>query len=413
MTPQAFSYATVTSNKQIYIPPYGLTENVAFVLKIDPISFDVKKIPINKSEKTERWTFGVEVNGFLYFFPYNEDHILVINLENDSIEYIYINWPECTRDVQGKYISFHIYEDRIISLPYGEKYYFDHVLIFNTKDKKYEFVKLELNVNDYKKWHTSQLLDQKIYAVPRGERWTDNYFPYAIDFNCKDYSYNLVDMSKHWGNINLEQFSNKKHTTLAKANEKLYAPPYSENPNFDTIAIFKNKDWHYFSTGLIKTSRKYYSHVVAKNGKIYFPPAGHDEDWSELLIIDSETDNWYVKDLKIRKESKKYFSGVENSQGKIYYIPRGGCACMPTETWKKFGDLAEILVIDTNTDSHYTIDISEYFLDNTTIEKYNCCIIVDDIIYAFPYGESETFHTLLIFNTITEKVIKTIDFNEI
>ena len=31
------------------------------------------------------------------------------------------------------------------------------------------------------------------------------------------------------------------------------------------------------------------------------------------------------------------------------------------------------------------------------IEKYNNCVIKDDIIYAFPYGESESFQTVLMF----------------
>jgi hypothetical protein len=174
-----------------------------------------------------------------------------------------------------------------------------------------------------------------------------------------------------------------------------------------------NGSWAHERMGLKSTSRKYYSNTVSANGKIYFPPAGHEEDWCEMLIIDSNTDTWRTVNLEIGKESKKYFTGCESSNGKIYYIPRGGCVCMPTESWKEFGDLAEILVVDTTTDTFHTIDISEYFVDNTTIEKYNCSVIVDDKIFALPYGESDSFQTLLVFDTITEKVIKAIDLNGI
>ena len=413
MTPQAFSYATVASNGQIYVPPYGLTECIDYMLKIDPATHRVSKLPIVNSGKTERWTYGIEVDKWIFFLPYNEDCILAVNTKTDRIEHIRLRWPEHTEQVKGKYISFHKHNNKIVALPYGEGEVFDYALIFDTHSRADKFIKVECDINDCKKWHTSQLLDNNIHAVPRGERWDTNYFPYAISFNCNTLEYMLTDLSSHWTHIDREEYSNKKYTTLAKSNGKLYAPPYSENPNFDTLLIYKDGVWNSQPTGLTNTSRKYYSHTVAKNGKIYFPPAGHDENWSELLVIDPITDQWYTRELGIGKESKKYFAGVENSQGKIYYMPRGGCACMPTESWKEFGDLVEVLVINTNDDSYYTVDVSQYFLDNTTIEKYNSCVIVDDVIYAFPYGESETFHTLLIFDTRTDQVTNTIDLNVI
>ena len=199
---------------------------------------------------------------------------------------------------------------------------------------------------------------------------------------------------------------------MAKANGKLYAPPYSQNPMFDVKLMFDG-EWKSERMGLQSTSRKYFSHTVAKNGKIYFPPAGHDEDWSQMLVIDSKDDTWKTIDLKLGKESKKYFAGCENSKGKIYYIPRGGCVCEPLDTWKRRGDFTEILVVNPEDDSFYTIDVGEYFVDNTTIEKYNCSVIVNDKIFALPYGQSSTFQTVLVFDTIEEKVIKTIDLNDI
>jgi hypothetical protein len=412
MTPQAFSYATVASNGKIYVPPYGLTECVDHLLKINPNTFQIDKLKVINSGKTERWTYGIEYQEFLYFLPYNENYILCVDTTTDNVEHIDIQWPEDSKNIKGRYISFHLYKGKIFSLPYGETSTFDYAIIFDIETRQVQFKKIDLDINDCKKWHTSQIIEDIIYAVPRGERWKDCYFPYGIEFNCNTLDYKLNDFSVHWKDIDKQEMSNKKYTTLAKANGKLYAPPYSENPNFDIMLKF-DKSWSAEKTGLTSDSRKYFTNITASNGKIYFPPAGHEEDWGEMLIIDPVTDQWYTKDLGIGKESKKYFAGVENSKGKIYYMPRGGCACTPIGTWKQFGDLAEILVINTSDDTHYTIDISKYFLDNTTIEKYNCCVILEDVIYAFPYGESETFHTLLIFNTVTEQVIKTIDLNDI
>lgn len=412
MTPQAFSYATVAVNGKIYVPPYGLKDCVDHMLVIDPVTYDIKKLPIVNTHKTERWTYGVEVAGWIYFLPYNEDIILAVNTKTDSVEHIHCQWPDGTRSVKGKHISFQLHDSKIISLPYGEDAVYDYAMVFDTGRRAANFVKIDCEINDQKKWHTSQKLDNTIYAVPRGERWTDSYFPYGIEFNCETLTYKLNDFSQYWKDIDQQELSNKKYTTLAKANNKLYAPPYSENSQFDVMLKFDGQ-WTAEHTGMTDDSRKYFTHVVAANGKIYCPPAGHKEDWSKLLIIDSKDDSWRTVELNIGKESKKYFAGCENSQGKIYWIPRGGCVCMPADTWKQQGDLAEILVVDTKDDSFYTVDVSQYFTDSTTIEKYNCCVIVKDKIFAFPYGQSEEFQTVLVFDTITETVVKTIDLNEI
>lgn len=405
MTPQAFSYPTVGNNDMIYCAPYGLTESIAYMIKYDPAWHSVTKIPLEVNSSTEKWQTGIVHKNKIYFLPYNESKILVLNTDDDSVEYL-----ELGVKGQGKYIQGHIYGGHIIALPYGEHQPFNYALDIDMRTNNVTTRHLTLP-DETKRWHTTQMLDGTIYGLPRGETLGDT-FSLRIEYDCFDQSYKLIDMMHILYDYKNERHANKKWTTLAKANGKLYAPPYSEYKDFDLFAVRK-KGWEYIKTKQTSTSRKYFTHTVARNGKIFFPPAGHDEDWSEMFIINSVTDDWYVKDLGIGKESKKYFAGAENSQGKIYYIPRGGCVCEPEETWKSQGDLAEILVIDTNTEDHYTVDVSKYFTDSTSIEKYNQCVIIDDIIYAFPYGESDSFQTVLIFDTIKEKVIKTIDLNDI
>lgn len=407
MTPQAFSYGTLGSNNMIYLPPYGLNECLDYMLKLDPETYKITRIPLVVDSSFEKYTTGILHNDNIYFLPYNESRILVVSCIDDSVSYIDIGFTE-----RGKYNVGHLYNNKIIGIPYGTEDEFNMVLILDTETKTVISKHIDCPINDRKKWHTTQLLGNKIYGVPRGESTTKPYFPYMLEFNCDTYEYMLTNWGRLWQDIDNQPYiSNKKYTTLAKCNNKLYAPPYSENDNFDFLAKF-NGIWSFEHTFLTKTSRKYYTHTVASNGKIFFPPAGHEEDWSEMLIINSNTDKWYTKDLNIKKESKKYFSGVENN-GKLYYIPRGGCVCMPEESWKEFGDLAEILVVDIETDNHYTIDISEYFVDNTTIEKYNQSLLVGNKIFAFPYGETDKFQTVLIFDTVTEQVIKTIDLNDV
>lgn len=408
MTPQAFSYATVGNNGMIYVPPFGLTKSLDYMLKMDPETYAVKKIKLKVGNSTEKWQKGIVYRNLIYFLPYNETKILVVDTDTDTVEYINLAVTG-----QGKYIQGHIHGDEIIALPYGEHNPFEFAIHLNLVDHTVRYITIDVPVEDCKKWHTTQYIDGIIYGVPRGESWEGPMFNHSIAYDCNTSTYTLTDMSEHWPDLADVGMTNKKFTTLAKVGRTLYAPPYSENPNFDIMLRFDGTRWFSETTGLTQTSRMYYGHTVARNGKIYFPPAGHDEDWSEMLIIDSVIDAWYTKDLGIGKESKKYFTGVENSQGKIYYIPRGGCVCEPVETWKSQGDLAEVLVVDTTTDQHYTIDVGSHFKDSTTIEKYNDSVIINDIIFAFPYGESESFQTVLIFDTLKEEVIHTVDLNDL
>ena len=407
MIAQAFSYATLSNNGFIYIPPYGLSEPLDYMLKMDPNTYEITTIKLKINTSCEKWQRGIAYRKKIYFLPYNEENILVVNTDDDSIEYIKVEQPG-----QGKYIQGHIYRNKLIALPYGEHTPYDYVLKLDLESHEIELQKLTLPHNDCKKWHTTQILDGIIYGLPRGEDW-EKYFPYRIRYDCTTSNYVFTDMSPLWLDYDQEPMTNKKFTTMAKVGNKLFAPPYSENPNFDTLIKFIDGEWFSERTGLKATSRKYYTHTVARNGKIFCPPAGHDENWSSMLVIDSVTHKWHTIELGIGKESKKYFAGVENSQNKIYYIPRGGCVCEPTDTWKKQGDLAEVLVVDTISEQFYTIDISEYFKDSTTIEKYNNCIIKDDIIYAFPYGQSDSFQTVLVFDTIKEQIIHTTDLNDL
>lgn len=408
MTPQSFSYGVVGQNGMIYLPPYGLNQCLDFMLKLDPNTYEIKKIPLEVDSSFEKWIWGIAHEEKIYFLPYGESKILIVDTTDDSIEYV-----ELFAFGHGKYVMGHLYNNKIYALPHGDLEPFDHVLIYDLKTKMPGQQTIKLDINDTKKWHTSQLLGNKIYAMPRGDRKNAPYFPYRIVYDCDRMTYELDNLSNVWPEIDQQEYSGAKYTTLAQHNNKLYAPPYSRNPNFDVMAVYKDEEWIYFNTGQHETSRKYYTNIVSKNGKIYFPPAGHDEDWSELMVIDTKDDSVALRDLGIGKESKKYFAGGENSLGKIYFMPRGGCVCEPEDTWKSQGDLTEILVVDTADDSTYTIDVSEHYKDSTTIEKYNSCIMHDDKIFALPYGESIEFQDILVFDTLTEKVIKKIDLNEL
>jgi hypothetical protein len=345
----------------------------------------------------------------IYWLPYGENRVLVYDTDTKLHKYIPVNFPEDRMKTRGKYVMGHVYNNNIYCIPYGETDSLDQVLIVDLDNDTASTVTLNVPVNDKKKWHQSVLRDGIIYAAPRGER-RDLVFNYGIEFNCNDHSYILRDFSKYYLGY---EHSTMKYTTIAIANDVIYAIPYGYVDDFDFLLTNKNNKWTVERTGINDTTRKYFTHVHTKNNKLYFPPAGHHVSWSKFLIINGDTGQRTIKELGVGHETKKYFTGLENSKGKVFYIPRGGCVCDPFNEWKRNGDLAEILVIDTKDDSHYTVDISECFTDNTTIEKYNACCIVNDVIFAMPYGESDSFQTVIVFDTIDEKIIKTLDLNDL
>jgi hypothetical protein len=405
MTPQAFSYPTVGSDGIIYVPPYGLTETLNYMLAINPVTYAMIKIPLEVDSSTEKWTFGIPVGNKIYWLPYGESRVLVYDTQLEQVSYINIRWPNGVEDTKGKYVQGHVYNNKIFALPYGEDKPIDYVLIIDLVDDSAELKYVAVPVNDCKKWHQSVLRENKIYAVPRGAYISFNF---AIEYNCDDGTIKLTNLANLYKQ---HADSTMKFTTIAIIDNVIYAPPYGYDDNFDYMLTNKDGEWLCNRTGITGTTRKYFTHIKTKNNKLYFPPAGHHSNWSKFLIIN----RGIVKtiDLDVTKETKKYFAGIENSQGKVYYIPRGGCVCDPDANLKLTGDLAEVLVVDSHDDSYYTVDVSECFMDNTTIEKYNACCIVNDIIFAMPYGESESFQTVLVFDTQQDKIIKTIDLNDL
>lgn len=376
------------------------------MIRIDPATYDIRKIPLIVNDSTEKWTFGIVVGSCIYWIPYGEESILVYDTSTDHVNYIQVDWPSNTRDIKGKFIQGHVYDNKIYALPYGESDPLDYVLIVDLDTNKATLKQLYMvGENDAKKWHQSVLRDGVIYAAPRG---ASKPFNFAIEYNCKDYSAKYVNFSKFYPGY---ENTTMKFTTIGLLGDTVYAIPYGYHDDFDFMLKNRNGEWSCERTGIIGTTRKYFTNLKTKNNKLYCPPAGHHAQWSKLLVVSQ--DGYKTIDLGIGPETKKYFTGIENSRGKVYYIPRGGCVCDPDADLKLTGDLAEILVMDSKDDSHYTIDISECFTDNTTIEKYNACCIVNDIIFAMPYGESESFQTVLVFDTNTEQIIKTIDLNDI
>ena len=108
MTPQAFSYPTVGNNGLIYVPPYGLNESLDYMLVIDPKTYSIEKIALEVSDCYEKWQRGIVVGSKIYWLPYNEKNILVLDTKDNSIQYI-----EVPIDGQGKYIQGHVYKNKI------------------------------------------------------------------------------------------------------------------------------------------------------------------------------------------------------------------------------------------------------------------------------------------------------------
>ena len=157
MTPQSFSYATVSRNNMIYCPPYGLNESLNFMIKINPLSYEITKIPLDVDSSKEKWEYGIVVNDSIVFLPYNESKILILDTINDSVEYV--NVPI---EGTGKYIKAHRHKNKIISLPYGEWGVFNHLISFDIDTKEVILKEIVCPIDDQKKWHTTHKMNLSI-----------------------------------------------------------------------------------------------------------------------------------------------------------------------------------------------------------------------------------------------------------
>ena len=108
MTPQAFSYGHVGPNNMIYMPPYGLTECIDYMLKLNPTTYEIAQIPLKVDSSFEKWVVGVNVGHKIYILPYNESSVLVIDTIDDSVSYIKLDVTG-----KGKYSCAHLYNNKI------------------------------------------------------------------------------------------------------------------------------------------------------------------------------------------------------------------------------------------------------------------------------------------------------------
>ena len=126
MTPQAFSFPTVGNNGMIYVPPYGLNEVIDYMIKVNPITYEVTKIPLKVDGSFEKWQFGVAYKNKIVFLPYNERNILIVDTDHDTVSYV-----ELPFDSKGKYICSHLHEGKVLALPYGENNNFNFAVSFD------------------------------------------------------------------------------------------------------------------------------------------------------------------------------------------------------------------------------------------------------------------------------------------
>jgi hypothetical protein len=148
MTPQSFSYGTTSNSGMIYMPPYGLNESIDYMLKLNPQTYEITKIPLNVDQSVEKWIWGIVNADKIYFLPYGESQILVVDTVTDTIKYIDLPF----NNGHGKYVMGHLYNNKIFALPHGDLTTYDHVLIIDTTTDTAIQQTIDLDINDTKKW---------------------------------------------------------------------------------------------------------------------------------------------------------------------------------------------------------------------------------------------------------------------
>jgi hypothetical protein len=91
-----------------------------------------------------------------------------------------------------------------------------------------KMIEIEFEINDEKKWAEGHLVGNTIHALPRGERWNTDFFPYRLEFNCDTLEYTLFDERPIWHTVDNNTYSNKKFTSMAPPLVRI-CNPYLQN----------------------------------------------------------------------------------------------------------------------------------------------------------------------------------------
>tara|TARA_B110000503_G_scaffold28131_1_gene44918 strand:- start:1221 stop:2360 length:1140 start_codon:yes stop_codon:yes gene_type:complete len=203
--------------------------------------------------------------------------------------------------------------------------------------------------------------------------------PFATEL-CKDYS-----ILKHIGgqdiNLNLADVTSKTNACEI-INNDIWFIPYGIWDDFNKVVQIKNGIPIYHELPF-KGKGQFYS--MASNGTTGFSfPLGYEDTNVGLYI------NNTVSTIPLPVAGKKLHMGTVYCNGRYWSMPRGDDA-----------NYNLLLSFDGYNIKSYPIE----GIDNSITRKYSDIIIVDNTLYALPFGETKGLNEVIEFDTVSNTYI--------
>jgi len=275
-----------------------------------------------------------EHDGFLISPPFCtetcKDYSKVMVYKNKEIKFIDVDTPPAT----SKYNSMAAIEDSLFFIPYGIWDNFNTVLELRNFEPAYH----EISSSASGQFYNLASDGKTAFSAPLGYD-NVNFCIFIKNGKVTQVPVNTSDLKCHMGTVFL--------------NGMYYSPPRGECVHYNKILKF-NPELEEITQlevpGLPKAKRKYSDFIAVKN-KLYALPFGHLESLSDILVLDTDTDQIELINLDIPAFLKKYNTGVLVGE-KIIALPYGH----KEELSSNLG-----LVFDTETHDYFTFDIGSTF----------------------------------------------------
>ncbi len=283
----------------------------------------------------DKWSSGVEYNGYIYAAPLNSTQYYKYNITTDTVTLIG-NFGTTT----NKWSDSILVNGIIYSVPCNSPY----ILAFDTSNDTYTYI------NDFgtteNKWTKGVLAPNgKLYFSP-------GYHESILEFDPGTSNVRLLD--------NFGETVNIKFSCIISKDLNLYLVPY----NYDYVVKFNTSTEASSTIGTFVATDKWSGAVLAPNNVIYCSPSSN----STVLKINTETDG--CTEINGFGAGISKWTSVELYREGLYFTPYNS---------PYFFKL------------NYLTEQYKYFGYSSDMTKYKGTVLVDDTIYFIPSGTTQSF----------------------
>jgi hypothetical protein len=258
------------------------------------------------------------------------------------------------REAEINHLVLHRHDDYLVSPPFCTDKCKDYNRFMFYKDGKFEFLELDLPAAT-SKFNGICSIGDSIWTIPYG---LFDDFHTILQIKNKQPIYHIIDKP-----------GKGQFYSLASDGTQAFSFPLGYEDTAFAIHINNNRIvLHDFDT---QGHKKMHMGTVYCNGRYWSPPRGDTEGYVNIVSFDGSDIVTYPVKFDHNHILRKYTDFIV--RGNILYaLPFG-----------QNGYLNQVLIFDTDTNEYQLqqIDISVFF------KKFNCGVLVDNTIIALPYGD--------------------------